>query len=283
MQTQFLSATAQNTPAQILYQIWADALEGFYGSYAAHRSNRSMYYGTMTYGGIGYDGTDANGKPIIGFGHLISFGRRPSAKIRITADGEFQLGLMYRWRDRLAVAEHTFLGWGYAFSRHQWYYRPSKMLLGNAQSGEDLKDRTKHKFYLPEKILALHEWNARREEMPWWKLEQDPNDHDGWKIVFVRDVPGPSFTGTTITQSLVDSQTALAERRYKRMETAHLIDIGLINPKTRRPFKTEDELKKERREAVQILSSHFMVTRPAVTKPLKKHEEEGLWPPNGCP
>lgn len=271
--TSYATANKKNTPAQILYQTWKRALEDCLGPYGTV-GTRAMYWGEDRGWGIAYVDQDANGEPIIGFGQ--KWGSALFQPFVVNRDGHFVMPALWGGYQRFILAKHTFLDWSYNWGHYHWYYDPISAGTHNYRNSA-LSEHKNQRRYMPEKLLRRrYDYKAQ----VWVRLAPTTADPNGWEIVHAQD--GLDSNNIPVrTQADFDKFAVLRERRYARNQKAYEIAAGIRDDKGK--LKTPQLAGERRREAVQTLSENLKVSRPARTNPLRKLEEEGLWPPSGCP
>lgn len=250
------------------------------------------------------DGTNDEGRLHGGFNvstdttvSVVSHGKetghslRPNLELRynwrtlfqLTAKGEFRIAQSYNggWGTggylyRNLVAKHTFLRWSQVVRDYVWWVDTEATQGGYSYTFNmpDLYDFNNRIPYLSERALGAQDYGT---EPHWMKLERVD---DEWVMRFSRVYPCHSADlATQVKRDRLAHFEALREKRYHLAERKHLIDTGMLDPVTRRPPPTEEELAERRERDVQVLIAGMTVTQPARTRSLiqRTTEEVGLW------
>jgi hypothetical protein len=229
---------------------------------------------------------------VVSHGNETGHSARPNLELRynwrtlfqLTAKGEFRMASNYNggWGYggtvyRNLVVKHTFLMWSQIARDYVWWVdtEATHGAYQHCYGAHDLRNFNHPIPYLSERALGSSEYSS---EPHWMKLEPEGLE---WHMRFSRLYGSrqPAYDTEPYRRETIAKFEALREKRYRLNEREHLIDTGVLDPVTKRPIPTEEELAARRERDVEVLIAGMTVTQPARTRSLVQRttEEVGLW------
>jgi hypothetical protein len=244
-------------PARTLYKAWSQVLDT--GANPG-RTSDGLEHRYMTYGHGYYN--------LIQHGDQISFG---SFTVHRSGRFRFNYSLHGHQRRNILMRYVPFLGWGWAFSRYQWYVDfDVDINIYSFRGDKVMRDWENPTHYVSEDLLGARKWGQDR---PWCVLEKRD---DRWVIQPARnqaDLQSHTLKKTAAERRREwERYEALVLKRYAREEA--WLTGGMGSPVSQPPPTMRlDNQPLPPDQAVERLAALFSVDAPAKTTPLKRPQE----------
>lgn len=264
-------------PAVELYDYWLTVLNG-------SRLTRDregwmqgvLQFGTTTYMGLAplprkFDHGATAERPLIAYGY--SHYRSADERFTLSSDGHFKMCRMHGYKVRNALEHNTFLTWIHGPDGYNW----------TAHDTSTIERRHGYRYH-----WLLSEWDQPFQYVPEWAMRltysgggnewMHLEETDGqWHIL---PTPPKVWSQADDRPNLWAAAERRRHRRYVCAERNWLRSEGKL-PCTG-PSVTKDEREQRteanREKAANMILTHFDVTTPARSTPLRREREEGLWP-----